>query len=108
MASCDPATSPATDPPLSITLTLSQQALEMQKNSSFMTPVSSWPSKQDDKMPMGANSGNEIDSVTLNEQNYKIRLISLHREIQSFHSTHSVKEYTTLLDNLIIKTLVLI
>ena len=59
-------------------------------------------------MPIGANSGNDIDSATLNEQDYKISLISLHREIQSFHSDHGVKEYTTLLDNLIIKTLELI
>ena len=110
MASYDPATSPATspateppDPPKETT-----KFEDAEKQAHLWRTVSSPPAKEDDEMPIGANSGNEIDSATLNEQDYKISLISLHREIQSFHSDHGVKEYTTLLDNPIIKTLELI
>ena len=81
---------------------------DAEKQAHLWQTVSNPTAKEDDEMPIGANSGNEIDSATLNEQDYKISLISLHREIQSFHSDHGVKEYTTLLDNLIIKTLELI
>ena len=103
----DPATSPATEPSLA-TPPWRQQVWRRRQTAHSWRPVSSPPAKKDDEMPIGANSGNEIDSATLNEQDYKISLISLHREIQSFHSDHGVKEYTTLLDNLIIKTLELI
>ena len=105
-ASHDPATSPATEPPS--TPLRDNKIWRRRKTAHSWRTVSSPPAKKDDEMPIGANSGNEIDSATLNEQDYKISLISLHREIQSFHSDHGVKEYTTLLDNLIIKTLELI
>ena len=86
----------------------SNKVWKRRKTAHLWRTVSSPPAKKDDEMPIRANSGNEIDSATLNEQDYKISLISLHREIQSFHSDHGEKEYTTLLDNLIIKTLELI
>ena len=115
MASYDPATSPATSHATSPAIKpptpppeRSNKVWRRRKTAHLWQTVSSPPAKKDDEMPIRANSGNEIDSATLNEQDYKISLISLHREIQSFHSDHGVKEYTTLLDNLIIKTLELI
>ena len=49
-----------------------QQSLKDAENSSFMTTSFKSTCKERQRNPIRANSGNEIDSATLNEQDYKI------------------------------------